>query len=90
MERIECKISGRVQLVMFRDFAQRKARRSNIVGEVKNLKDRSVFVVAEGSRDTLEKYLKFLKKGSLLSRVDNVSVERKVATGEFTNFMISY
>src|SRR3989344_224255 len=49
-ERIETIVSGRVQVVMYRDFATRKARGLGLVGEVKNLPDGTVRVVAEGAR----------------------------------------
>ena len=73
--RLECKITGRVQLVMFRDFVQRKATKLGITGTVKNNPDGSVSVVAEGERRQLNELLEFIRKGSLLSRVDAVGVE---------------
>ena len=39
IKQIECVIIGRVQLVMFRDFARRKARKLGIAGTVENLPD---------------------------------------------------
>src|SRR3989338_1128327 len=81
--RIECKITGRVQMVMFRDFAQRKARKFGLCGFVRNNADGSVAVVAEGTREKLEDFLQLLDKGSVLSRVDDVEVEWKAATGEY-------
>ena len=49
-ERLEAIVSGRVQMVMYRDFTARFARRLGLVGEVKNLSDGTVRVIAEGSR----------------------------------------
>ena len=46
MERIEAIVSGRVQMVMFRDFAQRKALGLRLCGEVMNLPDGTVRVIA--------------------------------------------
>ena len=54
-------IEGRVQMVMFRDFAQRKARSFDLVGWVKNLPDGSVEVVAQGEPDTLKQYIEALQ-----------------------------
>lgn len=90
MERLEAIVSGKVQLVMYRDFATRKARSLDLVGEVQNLPDGTVRVVAEGPREKLAAYEKKLWKGSLLARVDNVAVEYKPATGAFTYFDINY
>ena len=90
MERIECKVTGRAQMVMYRDFSQRKGRKLGLVGFAHNETDGSVIVIAEGSKEQLEKYISYLQKGSILSRVDNVQVEWIEATGEFTDFKIQY
>jgi acylphosphatase len=90
MERLEAIVSGRVQLVMYRDFATRKARSLGLVGEVQNLPDGTVRVAAEGERKNLEAYVLKLWKGSLLSRVENVAVTYLPAKGEYTYFDITY
>ena len=82
--------SGRVQMVLYRDFCQRKARALRIAGEVENLVDGTVRVRAEGPREGLEKFAESLKRGSLLSRVDHVALEWVKPTGEFTSFIIRY
>lgn len=77
-------------MVMFRDFAQRKARSLKIGGSVQNLKDGSVQVIAQGSRKILEAYIHYLKKGSLLSQVDSVIVEWGAVEELFDDFTILY
>ena len=89
-ERIEAIISGRVQGVMFRDFACRKARGFKLTGEVRNLKDGTVRVIAEGPRDVIEKYIAKLQKGSLLAHVENVSVSWHTPTNIYRAFEITY
>ena len=54
---IEVIIRGRVQMVMFRDFTKRKAGSLGLTGTVKNLKDGSVCVVAQGDEDKLNKFI---------------------------------
>lgn len=73
-KQIECLITGRVQLVMFRDFAQRKARKLGVTGTVENLPDGSVKVIAQGSESKLLEFISHLKIGSMLAKVENVSV----------------
>lgn len=90
MEEIEIKITGRVQLVMYRDFAQRKARALKLVGFVKNNTDKTVTVVAQGEKNALRQFVEFLKKGSFLSRVDQVSVSPRLQTGVYSDFVIRY
>mgnify|MGYP001576226264 CR=1 FL=1 len=90
-ERITCRVTGRVQMVMFRDFSQRKARKLGLVGFTRNETDGSVTVVAEGPRDVLETYVTdYLRKGSILSRVDDVEVRWGNATGEYKDFKITF
>jgi acylphosphatase len=83
-------ITGRVQMVMFRDFTQRKARKLGIVGTVQNLKDGSVKVVAQGQKETLSNLVSYLQKGSFLSRVDNVSVAWETPIETVLDFTIIY
>jgi acylphosphatase len=87
-ERIEAVVSGRVQMVMYRDFATRKAHRLGLTGWVRNLSDGTVHVVAEGPRKNLDTYIRKLERGSILSNVENVSVTWHPATGEFTEFTL--
>lgn len=89
-ERLSAIVSGRVQLVMYRDFAQRMAWLYTLTGEVENLPDGTVRVVAEGERKALERFLRKLHSGPLLARVDGVTYEWQEATGEFTKFSIVY
>ena len=90
MEELHAIVSGRVQLVMFRDFTQRRARKLKIFGTVQNLKDGSVEVVAQGERLALEQFLTALKNGPVLARVDSVECEWRVSTQAFTTFDILF
>lgn len=83
-------ISGRVQMVMFRDFVRRKALGLRLVGEVENLSDGGVKVYAEGEEETIMKFVEFLKRGSALSRVDNVAYQLGHPQGGYTTFSIRY
>jgi acylphosphatase len=89
-ERLEAIVRGRVQLVMYRDFARRKALRLKLCGEVRNLPDGTVRVVAEGPREALEKYLEKLHRGSVLARVEGIDARFREATGQYDNFSIIY
>ncbi len=74
MVEIYARVSGRVQMVMFRDFVQRKARKFGIIGYVKNLGNGTVEIVAQGDKDVLEQFLVRIHHGSLFSRVDSVDI----------------
>ncbi len=90
MLEFKAKISGRVQMVMYRDFAQRKARKFGVTGYVKNLPDGTVEVVAQGEKSALETLVAKLHRGSILARVDAVSVEWHTPTGKFDGFKIVF
>ena len=90
MERLEAVVYGRVQMVMYRDFATRKAKGLSLVGEVKNLPNGTVHVIAEGPRKKLDVYITKLGKGSLLSEVERVEVSFLPPTGMYSSFSITY
>ena len=77
-------------MVMYRDFAMRKARTLGLVGSVKNLQDGSVLVVVEGDEQQLKGYIEKLERGSLLSHVEHVEVVWQDVRGEFSKFTILY
>lgn len=87
---IKATISGRVQLVMFRDYAQRSARVLGLFGFVRNNQNGTVTVVAQGEKEDLEKFFERLKKGSFLSNVQSVSVEWRTPGEVFKDFSIYY
>ncbi|MDO8514781.1 MAG: acylphosphatase [bacterium] len=90
MTELHAIIRGRVQLVMFRDFAQRKARAHGIKGFVKNRPDGAVEVVAQGEKASVEKLLEALHRGSLLSRVDSVESGWCEPVKTFDDFSITF
>ncbi|PIR82694.1 acylphosphatase [Candidatus Kaiserbacteria bacterium CG10_big_fil_rev_8_21_14_0_10_59_10] len=88
MEEVYCRVYGRVQLVMFRDFTKRKARSLGLRGYVRNMDDGSVEVVAQGPREDLEKLVAHLRRGPLLARVERVDVERRQPVKTYADFTI--
>lgn len=90
LKEIECIVTGRVQMVMFRDFTQRKARKLGLVGTVQNMKDGSVKIVAQGTEDQLKKLIEYLNKGSISSKVKNIEEKWKDVSENFNDFEIIY
>ena len=90
MQEIKCKITGKVQMVMFRDFIQRYARSLGLHGLVRNLKDGSVEVIAQGSEDKLDEFIGHLHKGPLLAKVIRVEVKKREPTEDFDGFTIQH
>ncbi|MCK5617678.1 acylphosphatase [Candidatus Pacearchaeota archaeon] len=87
---IEARITGRVQMVMFRDFIQRKARSLSINGEVENMDDKSVRVIAQGSEESLNKLIEYLHKGPLLAKVARADIDWRDVGEKFQEFSIKY
>ena len=81
-------ISGRVQGVGFRFFAQRAARENRIRGWVRNLPDGSVETVAEGDEDAVALYLESLRRGPMGARVTGLSAV-EVPESNYTSFEIT-
>ena len=75
MKSCRCIIKGRVQGVWFRKYTQEVANKLGIFGEVKNLADGSVEVKASFDEQVKEEFLKALKKGPPLARVDEIVYE---------------
>lgn len=77
-------------MVMYRDFVARMARPRRIVGEVKNMHDGTVHLVAEGEEDALREYVALLHKGPILAHVEDVAVAWYEPKGTFDRFRIVY
>ena len=65
-------ISGFVQGVGFRYFAQRAAARHQVVGYVKNLPDGRVEAYAEGTEKAVTGFMHDLTAGPTYSEVENI------------------
>jgi acylphosphatase len=81
-------VSGEVQGVGFRFFAQRVAARHQVVGYVRNLADGRVEVLAEGSPEGVEGFKHDLAAGPQYSRVEQVEELSVEPTGRYPTFRI--
>lgn len=90
MKEFFCRIIGRVQMVMYRDFAKRRARSLGIRGWVRNEPDGSVSLVAQGEEQVLVRFLDELRHGPFLARVDSVAPLWRSPTERYDDFHIRY
>ena len=88
MERLHLLIRGVVQGVFFRASTQKQAAILGLVGWVRNTADGGVEAVAEGERQTLERFCTWCWKGPPSAHVEQVSERWEPATGEFRGFHI--
>ena len=83
-------VSGRVQGVWFRGSTRDVARSLGVRGFVRNLSDRRVEAVLQGSRAAVEKTIAFMREGPPGAQVTDVSVEWRDPTGDFGGFDVRY
>jgi acylphosphatase len=84
--RLHAVVRGIVQGVGYRWFVIRAARSMELTGFARNLRDGGVEVVAEGTREELERFLGMLYEGPRASAVRDVEVGWTEATGEYYVF----
>lgn len=81
-------VSGRVQGVGFRFFAQRAAKEAGVKGWVRNLPDGRVETVAEGGEAAVAVYLEKIRRGPFGGSVSGIEVENLEPEG-FERFEIA-
>ena len=81
-------ISGDVQGVGFRFFAQRAAARHQVVGFVKNLEDGRVEALAEGPPQSVEAFRNELATGPRFSSVGYLEELHLEPSGLYSSFRI--
>lgn len=86
--RAHLRIYGRVQGVTFRASTRRESRERGVTGWVQNLRDGSVEAVIEGPRDDVEEVVDWAHDGPPRANVENIDVEWKEPTGEFSDFRV--
>ena len=82
-------IYGRVQNVGFRYFVVTKAGEYRVNGTVKNERDGTVVVEAEGTEEQLDIFLADLKEGPGWARVDDVKVSKPPVI-DYNGFRVVY
>jgi acylphosphatase len=83
-------VHGLVQGVNFRYFVLRRAEEMRLTGYVRNLRDGSVEVVAEGDQEKLQALLEQLGVGPRSAHVKQVKVEWTEYSGSYTGFGIRF
>lgn len=89
-QRLEARVTGRVQGVGFRHFTTQQARRLGLGGWVRNERDGTVYLVAEGPREALDALLDALQRGPSAARVTDVQAHWMEAAGTFDDFSVRY
>jgi acylphosphatase len=85
--RLTAWVHGRVQGVGFRWWTRCHALELGLVGEARNLPDRRVAVIAEGSRPSCEKLLDALRGDATPGRVEGVVERWETPRGGLSGFV---
>ena len=83
-------LSGEVQGVGFRFFAQRSAARHQVRGYVRNLEDGRVEALAEGPEKAVEEFKHDLVAGPSYSRVEHLEETVLEPSGRYPSFRIEH
>ncbi len=88
LKQIHMRVFGRVQGVFYRASAQREAKRLGLTGWVRNRKDLSVELVAEGEETGIKDFIAWAQHGPSAARVERVDVRWRSFVGDFFDFRI--
>ena len=81
-------ITGRVQGVGYRFFAERVANQLNLAGYVRNLADGNVEAYAIGDEVSLEEFRRHLEQGPFGARVSSVQESEAAVDKTYSRFGI--
>ena len=90
IKRVEIIVTGIVQGVFFRASTRDYAIRLNLVGTVRNLRDGTVEIIAEGKEEKLFNLIGYAKRGPPSAKVFNIDVKWKESEGKLYGFKLIY
>jgi acylphosphatase len=88
--RVRARVTGRVQGVSYRASARAVAGGLGLVGWVRNTRDGSVELEAEGPREQVGELLRWCDRGPTAARVAAVEVTEIEPTGNDASFRVTY
>ena len=89
-QRIRIFVTGKVQGVFFRQALKVMAKKNNVYGWVKNLKDGRVEAVLEGDEEKVNRLVEWSHGGPANARVEDVEIRNEKFIGEFSQFDVLY
>ncbi|MFB5612928.1 MAG: acylphosphatase, partial [Nitrosarchaeum sp.] len=85
-QRIRIFLKGKVQGVFFRQALKVMAKKNDVFGWVKNLKDGRVEAVLEGDEEKVNRLIEWSHGGPANARVEDVEIRNEKFIGEFSKF----
>ena len=84
-QRIRIFVTGKVQGVFFRQALKVMAKKNNVFGWVKNLKDGRVEAVLEGDEEKVTRLIEWSHGGPANARVEDVEIQNEKFIGLSTH-----
>ena len=89
LQTISITVSGKVQGVFYRQSTKEMATSLGITGQVKNLSDGSVYIIATGTKEQLDKLVDWCRQGPPKAKVTSILVQ-ELPFQHFGNFSIEH
>ena len=89
-QRVHLFVTGKVQGVFFRQALKVVAKKNNVCGWVRNLKDGRVETVVEGEDIDVSHIVEWCHAGPANARVEDLEIKNEKYTGEFSKFEVLY
>ncbi|MGY5142892.1 MAG: acylphosphatase [Candidatus Nitrosopumilus sp. bin_32a] len=89
-QRVRLYVTGKVQGVFFRQTLKVMAKKNDVFGWVKNLKDGRVEAVLEGDGEKIDRLIEWAHGGPANARVEDVAIHNEKFTEEFSKFDVLY
>ncbi len=89
-QRVRIFVKGKVQGVFFRQALKVTAKKNNVWGWVKNLKDGRVEILLEGENLDVSTMVDWCHAGSANARVEDIEIKNEKYKEEFTKFEVLY
>ena len=86
MKRLIAHVLGHVQGTGYRSMVVTLARTLDLKGSVEDLPDGRVFIIAEGPKEDLARFVKAIRIDNSKIKVEKILIDCREATGEFDNF----
>lgn len=89
-QRVHLFVKGKVQGVFFRQALKVMAKKKNVFGCVRNLKDGRVEAILEGEDINVSSLVEWCHAGPANARVEDVEIRNEKYKGEFSKFEVLY
>ena len=89
-KRVRIFVTGKVQGVYFRQTLKVMAKKNDVFGWVKNLKDGRVESILEGDKEKVDRLVEWAHGGPASARVETVEVQNENFIAEFSKFDVLY